>query len=111
MSDLTVKQRLARLRECFPSDEVLCDHLDCKLGTLRKIMSDEKSPWDYTDVANKAKRLHEQIQKEHAAGLDAVSYALQTIERIRAGTMTDEKLDNVEKVLQQKADDLNTAYA
>jgi hypothetical protein len=62
-------------------------------------------------LEDKTRKLHEQIQKEHAAGLDAVSYALQTIERLRNGNLTDQHLDSVEQVLQQKADDLNAAYA
>ena len=33
--------------------------------------------------------------KKHAAGLDGVSYALQTIQRLRNSTITDEHLDNV----------------
>jgi hypothetical protein len=62
-------------------------------------------------LASEVTRAHKQIQKEHAKGLDAVSYALQTIERLRAGEITDEHLDNVEDVLQGIADDLNTSYA
>jgi hypothetical protein len=111
MSDLDTKERLARLRECFPTDAVLADKLSCDEKTVTACAGGAKDLSTLPDVQTKIDRLHEQIQKEHAAGLDAVSYALQTIERLKQGTITDEKLDNVQEVLQQKADDLNNAYA
>jgi len=111
MSDLDTKERLARLRECFPTDAVLADKLSCDEKTVTACAGGSKDLSTFPDVQTKIDRLHEQIQKEHAAGVDAVRYALQTIERLRNGNLTDEHLDNVEQVLQQKADDLNTAYA
>jgi len=111
MSDLDTKERLARLQMAFPSDEALADRLSCNADTIRKLARGSADIGDYPDLSSKIDRQHEQIQKEHAAGLDAVSYALQTIERLKAGAITDEKLDNVQSVLQKKADDLNTAYA
>ena len=109
--ELGTKERLARLRMAFPSDEALSRQLSCQTKTIRKVARADGSVSDRYDLATKIERLHEQIQKEHQAGLDAVSYALQTIQRLREGTLTDEHLDNVESVLQQKADDLQTAYA
>lgn len=111
MSELSIEARLARLREAFPSDQALADTLDTAEGTINGLANGNKDIQHYPDVETKARRLHKQIQKEHKAGLDAVSYALQTIERLKAGTITDEKLDNVQQVLQQKADDLNKRYA
>jgi len=111
MSDLDTKERLARLRECFPSDDVLADEIGCATDTLRNVTRGDHELQVHADLTTAIDRLHEQIQKEHTAGLDAVSYALQTIERLRNGNLTDQHLDNVEQVLQQKADDLNTAYA
>jgi len=112
MSDeLGTKDQVARLRMAFPSDESLARQLPCQPKTIRKVARADSSVSDRYDLATKIDRLHEQIQKEHAAGLDAVSYALQAIQRLREGTLTDEHLDNIEKVLQQKADDLQTAYA
>lgn len=111
MSDLDTKERLARLQMAFPSDEALADRLSCNADTLGKLARGSADIGNYPDLSSKIERQHEQIQKEHAAGLDAVRYALQTIERLKAGTITDEKLDNVQSVLQKKADDLNTAYA
>lgn len=111
MSDLDTQTRLARLKECFPTVEALAQWLDVAETTIHRTVDEEDEYTPDSDTCEKIRRAHEQIQKEHSAGIDAVSYALQTIERIREGTMTDEKLDNVERVLQQKADDLNTAYA
>ena len=107
--DLGTQERMARLRECFPSDEALADWLGFNRMTILKAAKGEDDV--HQDVHERVEKAHTQIQKEHAAGLDAVSYALQTIQRLREGTLTDEHLDNVEKVLQKKADDLQTAYA
>jgi len=111
MGDLDTKERLARLQMAFPTNEVLAGELGCHKKTLDNIRSGSTDLGDYPDLMRKIDQLHEQIQKEHTAGLDAVSYALQTIERLRNGNLTDDHLDNVEQVLQQKADDLNNAYA
>lgn len=111
MSDLDTKKRLARLQMAFPSNEALADRLGCNANTIGKLAGGSADIGDYPDLSRKIDRQHEQIQKEHAAGLDAVSYALQTIERLRNGNLTDQHLDDVEQVLQQKADDLNAAYA
>jgi len=111
MGDLDTKERLARLQMAFPTNEVLAGELGCHKKTLDNIRSGSTGLGDYPDLMRKIDQLHEQIQKEHTAGLDAVSYALQTVQRLKQGTITDEHLDNVEKVLQKKANDLNTAYA
>jgi hypothetical protein len=111
MSDFDTQTRMARLRECFPDNETLADHLGIEPNTVVKIANGTTSSTTRPDVQQKTRKLHEQIKKEHTVGLDAVCYALQTIERIRAGTMTDEHLDNVQQVLEQKADELNSGYA
>jgi len=111
MSDLDTKERLARLQMAFPSNEALAERLNSSANTIAKVAGGTNDISEYPDLSRKIDRLHEQIQKEHTAGLNAVSYALQTIERLRNGNLTDDHLDNVEQVLQKKADDLNTAYA
>jgi hypothetical protein len=111
MSDLDTEQRLERLRMAFPSDEALADTLSCSPHTISDVSSKDANLNKYPDLSAKIDRLHEQIQKEHAAGLDAVHYALQTIQRLREGSLTDEHLENVESVLQEKADTLNSTYA
>jgi len=111
MSDFNTQTRMARLRECFPDNQTLADVLGIKRGTVTNIANGAASDKHRPDVQEKTRRLHEQIQKEHTAGLDAVSYALQTVQRLKQGTITDEHLDNVEKVLQKKANDCNPRYA
>jgi len=111
MSDLDTKERLARLKMAFSTIDALADWLGMSASTILRTLDEEDDYTPDTDNRNKIRKAHEQIKEEHKAGLDAVRYALQTIERLRNGTITDEHLDNVEQVLQQKADDLNTAYA
>jgi hypothetical protein len=111
MSDFDTKERLARLQMAFPSNEALAERLGCHTNTIGKLVGGSADISDYPDLSRKIDRQHEQIQKEHAAGIDAVRYALQTIERLQNGNLTDEHLDNVEQLLHQKADDLNAAYA
>jgi len=111
MSDLNTKEKLTRLKMAFPTADALGEWLGMSASAIRRTLDEEDDYAPSTDTRHKIRKAHEQIQKEHAAGIDAVRYALQTIERLRNGTLTDEHLDNVEQVLQQKADDLNTAYA
>jgi len=111
MSDLDTKERLARLKMAFPTADALGEWLGMSASAILRTLDGEDDYVPSTDNRHKIRKAHKQIQKEHAAGLDAVSYALQTIERLKTGTITDEQLDNVQDVLQEKADDLNTAYA
>jgi hypothetical protein len=111
MSDLDTKERLARLRECFPDNVSLAHQLGCDAKTIAGVAGGSKDLADYPDLSTKIDRLHEQIQKEHAAGLDAISYAMQLLEAAEAGTLTEEKIQQMRKILEGMTDDLNTAHA
>lgn len=108
---MDAETKLQRMSLCFETRAALADFVRLEPGTVNQILADGFEVPSGSHVENKIERGYEQLQKEHQAGIEAVSYALQTIERVRAGTLTDEQLDNVETVLQKKADDCNTAWA
>jgi len=114
MSDPQTKHKLERLRVCFPSDAVLAEQLSCELGTLRKITSGQRGVWDDTDIGHAVESLYEQVQNEDAAGIDAVLYTIQTLEWLESKVLTEgqkeqygQKLDNLRRVLQKKAEMCN----
>jgi len=113
---LSTQERLHHLKLAFPSNEALAEWLNCSQSTIEKVADGEREA--STDFTRKVKRHHEQIQKEHHAGLDALSYTIQTMEWLRQSVLTEEqqerhseKLSRIDRILQQKADEVQTAYA
>ena len=117
MSDeLSTQERLARLRLAFPSDQALADWISCHQDTIHAIVNGKRAAG--ADLAHKVQKRYEQVRREHQAGLDALSYTIQTMEWLRQSVLTEEqqerhseKLSRIDRILQQKADEVQTAYA
>lgn len=86
---------LARLRECYPSDDALSRELGYERNRVRIVADNPSEAGE--DMKEAIMALHHQIKDEHIAKDQAAITLLQTITWIEDEILTDEQLHVIEE--------------